>query len=97
VWTQITWQSDLGGSPVVTVDGIVSTLQFTAPVGNGDWSQSVFETTLPFNPAAEQVIVTGIMDVGQVVIDTQCIPEPSSLALLAIGAISLLSYASRKR
>jgi hypothetical protein len=104
IWTQVTWQGDLGGSPVVTVDygstgleSIVSTLQFTAPVGTGRWLQSVYLARLPFNPASENVIVTGTIDVGQVVIDTQCIPEPSSLALLALGAISLLSYASRKR
>jgi hypothetical protein len=97
VWTQITWQSSLGGSPVVTVNGIVSTLEFSVLAGNGSWMQSVFMATLPFNPAAEDVVVTGTMAVGEVVIDTQCIPEPSSLALLAMGAISLLSYASRKR
>ncbi len=102
IWTQVTWQPDNNGLPVVTVDGVASTLQFSVPVGNGGWLQNVYETVLQFNPSQEDVVISGTLpgttfDVGQVVIDTQCIPEPSSLALLAIGAISLLSYASRKR
>ena len=102
VWTQVTWQPDAGPAPVVTVDygsgsSVVSTLQFTAPAGSGDWLQSVYLADLPYNPTSEDVIVMETGDVGQIVIDTICIPEPSSLALLALGGISLLSYASRKR
>lgn len=102
VWTQVTWQPDLGPAPVVTVDygdeeSVVSTLQFTVPAGSGNWDQSVYLAFLPINPSSENVIVTEVGDVGQVVIDTICVPEPSSLALLALGGISLLSYASRKR
>jgi hypothetical protein len=71
-------------------------------VGNGNWQQNVYETRLPFNPAAADVVISGALpattfNVGQVVIDTQCIPKPSSLALSAVGAIGLLTYASRKR
>jgi hypothetical protein len=99
VWTQITWQ-DNGATPVVTVDGYASLLVTNVQVGTGSWFDSVYETTLPYNPAAEDVIISaagGTIHVDQVVIDTICIPEPSSLALLAMGVISLLPYASRKR
>jgi len=52
---------------------------------------------LTYNPQYEDVIITGSYNLGEVVVDTICIPEPSSLALLAMGSISLLLYASRKR
>ena len=110
VWTQITWQSDNGGSPDFNVSAGGSTsetwLESVTPVGNGDWMQSVYLTLLSPNPSSEVVSIQcsyepgSSLAVGQVVIDTLCtstlIPEPSSLALLAMGAIGL-SYASRKR
>ena len=100
VWTQITWQSDNNGVPVVTVAGNLSILVSSQPQPNG-WVTGLYETVLPYNPSSEGVVISGSLpgttfDLGEVFIDTQCIPEPSSLALLAVGAGSLL-VASRKR
>jgi len=86
VWIQVTWQPDFGAQPFVTVDGSPAQLVLSAPVGNGAWFQNVYEFSFPFNPNFEVVSVSGLIDVGQVVIDTQCVPEPSSLALVALGA-----------
>ena len=82
------------------MDGNVATLMDTQNEPGG-WIASAYEFVLPHNPAAESVVITGSLpgttfDLGEVMIDTICIPEPSSLALLAVGALSLL-YASRKR
>jgi hypothetical protein len=97
VWIQVTWEPILGAQPVVAVDGNAATWLLTAPVGNGGWFQSVYEYVFPnYNPDFEVVSISGNIALGQVVIDTICVPEPSSLALLAVGAVSLL-YASRKR
>lgn len=98
IWTQITWEPDADqDTPVVMVNGIAVTAFTTYPVGNGNWKQSVYETTLVPNPQYEDVAITGSYYLGEVVVDTICVPEPSSLALLAMGSISLLLYASRKR
>lgn len=97
LWTQITWEPDADqDTPVVMVNGIPVSAFTTYLVGNGNWKQSVYQTTLVPNPQYEDVVITGSYYLGEVVVDTICIPEPSSLALLALGAISLL-YASRKR
>jgi hypothetical protein len=98
VWTQITWQSVYGDSPFVSVGGRAASLVLSTPVGNGSWLQNVYETVLPFNPTSEDVIIAGFspMNFGQVVIDTICIPEPSSLALWAVGAAALMVFRRRR-
>jgi hypothetical protein len=78
------------------VNGIASDPVFTVPVGNGGWFQSVYDTRLEFNPSSENVIITGSYHLGQVVIDTQCVPEPSTIALLAMGVLGLLTVGWRK-
>jgi hypothetical protein len=99
LWTQITWQPEYANepAPVVVVDGIQSLPVTTYPEGNGGWFQSVYDTWLPFNPSYEDVIVTGSYDLGEIVVDTRCVPEPSSLALLAMGGFSLAAFLWRRK
>ena len=87
VQTQLTWDPEFVGqqAPLVVVDGIQSAPVTTYPAGNAGWMQSVYETTLAYNPSSEDIIITGSYDLGEAVIDTQCVPEPSTFALAFAG------------
>jgi len=63
---------------------------------SGNWMCYIQDWHADENPSTETVVV-GIPDgvgtgygVSQVVIDTICLPEPTSLALIAIGSLALL-------
>jgi len=36
------------------------------------------------------VHITGAIDLGEIVVDTQCIPEPTTLSLVALGGLALI-------
>ena len=57
-------------------------------MGTESWTNSIF---------APYFTVTTTVTVGPILSDQERIPEPSTFALLAAGAISLLAYAWRRR
>lgn len=96
LWTQFTWQ---GAAPEFLVDGYASKMIETAQLPNSNWFHSTWLTTLPYNPRMETIHITGqgTMYLGEIVVDTKCVPEPSVLALLAMGACSLAAFVWRRR
>jgi hypothetical protein len=99
IWVQITWWSDLPGMmPIVTErapgtpDGrlVGDILQLDG------WRTSTFLITLPYNPPWEEVIIRGDIWVDQLVIDTYCVPEPSTIIALVGGLGSLLAFRRRR-
>jgi len=100
VWAQITWQTDNNGTPVLTLSGTPMTFVESQVEPNG-WVAAVYETRLPYNPSGETVIISGSLpgttfDLGEVFIDTQCVPEPSTLAMLGLGAAVALVFRRRQ-
>ncbi len=87
MWTQITWQGEL---PSVLVDGISGQLIETDVLLGTNWSHSTWLTTLPYNPPTETMHIQGITHLGEIVVDTQCVPEPATLSLLALGGLALI-------
>ncbi len=99
VWTQLTWAPEpLGtsGAPSIFVDGIESQLVETIPL-HDSWLQSTWLTTLPYNPELETLHITGLVDVGEIVVDTRCIPEPSTLVLLTMSVFGIAAFVWRRR
>ncbi len=90
LWIQLTWQPDSAGSPSILVDGIQTALYETDLLPNTNWYHSTYTITLPYNPTMETVHISGTVDLGEIVVDTQCIPEPGTLSLLALGGLALI-------
>lgn len=95
---QVTYYEDIQVAPVVTVPGgsLVDSDTLVAQniPGWGTFYTDVYYWHLEPNPLEEQILITsdemwGSM-IDQVVVDTICMPEPTTMALLAIGGIALL-------
>ncbi len=90
IYIQLTWAPQApGNSPIVQsilpmmVGG---TLVQEIPL-EGAWRHSIYTIRLEPNPAWEQILISGGIDVDQVVIDTICVPEPAAMLLLALGGL----------
>ena len=67
------------------------------PVGDGNWYLSTYEIRLSPNPSTETINIGGAIMVDELVIDTQCVPEPSSLLVVGGSLLGLAGYAFKKR
>ena len=54
-----------------------------------DWETTVLDVVIHPNPPEEWVTIEGDILVDQLVIDTFCVPEPMTMALLAFGGLVL--------
>ncbi|HSW46128.1 MAG TPA: PEP-CTERM sorting domain-containing protein [Phycisphaerae bacterium] len=92
---QLTWQPQaVGNVPVVgfslnQFDPYTwMTEESRDPVGN--WFHSIYKLRVHPNPTSEWLLITGGINVDEVVVDTICVPEPATLGLLTIGGLALL-------
>jgi hypothetical protein len=100
IWVQLTWQATdvdpfLPNQPVVGVtsqplfDSMEMTRTDIVDFIPG-WNHSVFKINLYPNPSEEWFTIKGDIMVDQLIIDTRCIPEPTTVLFLGIGgAIAL--------
>jgi hypothetical protein len=51
------------------------------------WKQTVWDWKVFPNPPDESFVINGSARIDQLVIDTACVPEPSTLVLLAAGVL----------
>jgi len=106
MWVQVTWQPQVGSPDAVPVfsgyempgyDVTMPTLFGEAvPLGNG-WYESTYQWFIHPNPPDEYFTIGGNINVDELVVDTICTPEPSTLILLGVGALALAIGRWRKR
>jgi len=80
------------GSVLANGQAFFPVAQFDIPSANG-WTHTTLDFQLPFCPNVETFRLGsdfGHMFVDQVVIDTICVPEPATMAAMAIGFGALL-------
>lgn len=97
IYLQVTYSQGLYASPTIDIAGaqfISSQTEFIEADGfGGGWyiDQSVWRITP--NPSYEQIVLTGDSFSGslidQIVVDTYCVPEPTSIVLLMLGGFAV--------
>jgi len=93
IWVQLTWaEQATGNTPLVLAtapENTASSLVNQVALGGG-WYHSTYSIRLYPNPNQETLLITGGINVDQLVIDTRCVPEPSSILALSAGLIGLV-------
>jgi hypothetical protein len=106
IWVQVTYYQDISQPPTVDVPGATciggQTGLLVEDTGNGSgWflDQSVW--LIEPNPDYELVVLTSDVTWGsvidQIVVDTICIPEPTTVGLLALAGLMLLQKRHHKK
>jgi hypothetical protein len=99
IWIQLTWaQQAPSVFPAVseTRFSVPATLIAETPLPNG-WFHSTYEIQLFPNPDWEKILITGAINVDELVIDTQCVPEPGSVVLLVLGGLAVGGWSFVRR
>ena len=60
------------------------------PGAGPDWYHTTYLYEIVPNPNIETITISGTIMVDELVIDTICVPEPATLALLGIGGLMLI-------
>lgn len=97
IWVQITWNPQPTFQDVLvegwTDPGVLAGAEVVNTIDLGEqypWTHTTFEIILQPNPEIEYIRIDGDIWIDEVVIDTICIPEPGTMALLGLGVFGLI-------
>ena len=97
IQVQLTWLSKTDGVPQIEAMGDDGVWMDGVHIAEKDvvldqgWMHSTYLVILQPNPTQETVHIFGDIYIDDLVIDTLCIPEPATLALMIFGAIMLVA------
>jgi len=91
IWIQLTFLAEEGADPEILSQPYASEVEIVDHVQLSDtWIHGTYRVRIEPNPASELVYIMPrdcTLFVDEIVVDTICIPEPASLALLVCGAL----------
>ena len=98
IWVQLAWKpagldpsQSLPDQPNVAVTPFnFATMYRDDDDLGGGWVYSLYKIELWPNPLEEWITVKGDIWVDELIIDTICIPEPATIAMLGLGGLALM-------
>ncbi len=84
----------LPDAPLLGILPFYKTISYNETIDENEWHHSTYELTIEPNPDKEWISIKGNILVDYLAIDTICVPEPATIAILAIGG--LFALRSRK-
>jgi hypothetical protein len=102
VLVQLVWKAEAGFNiavPVIdmkdeycqsaTTVGATIEMVDSYTLSNG-WTYSAYQINWPTNPTLEEIHISGNVYVDELIIDTKCVPEPATLAIMGLGVAAML-------
>lgn len=93
IWIQLTWSAgSIDRQPLFQTNPNYEVIELIQadPVADSEYYRSVYKIVLEPNPVEEWIWIQPrdcTLYIDEIVVDTRCIPEPSSAALIGLGGV----------